>query len=44
MYKQAQDGEAAADAAADGAGSKADDVVDAEFTEVDDDKKGKKSA
>jgi molecular chaperone DnaK len=41
MYKQAQDGEAAADAAADGA---KDDVVDAEFTEVDDDKKGKKSA
>ena len=44
MYKQAQEGEAAADAAADGAGNKKDDVVDAEFTEVDDDKKGKKSA
>ena len=44
MYKQAQEGDAAADAAADGAGNKKDDVVDAEFTEVDDDKKGKKSA
>ena len=29
---------------ADGAGNKKDDVVDAEFTEVDDDKKNKKSA
>jgi molecular chaperone DnaK len=47
MYKQAQEtqeGQAAADAAADGAGNKKDDVVDAEFTEVDDDKKNKKSA
>jgi molecular chaperone DnaK len=38
MYKQA-DGPGGADAA-----GKKDDVVDAEFTEVDDDKKGKKSA
>jgi len=44
MYKQAQEGQAATDAAADGAGNTKDDVVDAEFTEVDDDKKGKKSA
>ncbi len=44
MYKQQQEGQAAADAAADGAGNKKDDVVDAEFTEVDDDKKNKKSA
>src|SRR6201986_3846588 len=44
MYKQAQEGQAASDAAADGAGNTKDDVVDAEFTEVDDDKKGKKSA
>src|SRR6478735_5983379 len=44
MYKQAQEGQAAADAAADGAGNSKDDVVDEEFTEVDDDKKNKKSA
>jgi molecular chaperone DnaK len=44
MYKQSQEGQAAADAAADGAGNAKDDVVDAEFTEVDDDKKNKKSA
>ena len=42
MYKQAQEG-AAAGASAEG-GAKKDDVVDAEFTEVDDDKKNKKSA
>jgi molecular chaperone DnaK len=42
MYKQA---ESPADAEAGGGGaSKKDDVVDAEFTEVDDDKKNKKSA
>ncbi|HWW47426.1 MAG TPA: molecular chaperone DnaK, partial [Xanthobacteraceae bacterium] len=41
MYKQSQEGSAAAgDAAGDGAGKK-EDVVDAEFTEVDDDKKNK---
>ena len=49
MYKQAQEGAAAAGgpggAAPGGDGSgKTDDVVDAEFTEVDDDKKNKKSA
>src|SRR5262249_38098590 len=49
MYKQAQEGAAAAGepggAAPGGDGSsKAEDVVDAEFTEVDDDKKNKKSA
>jgi molecular chaperone DnaK len=43
MYKQGQGGEGGADAAAGEAGKK-DDVVDAEFTEVDDDKKNKKSA
>jgi len=44
MYKQA-DGPPGADAEAGGPGSsKKDDVVDAEFTEVDDDKKNKKSA
>jgi molecular chaperone DnaK len=44
MYKQAQ--ESAAGGAAPGAdgGGKKEDVVDAEFTEVDDDKKNKKSA
>jgi molecular chaperone DnaK len=48
MYKQSQ--ESAASGAAgtgpggDGAGGRKDDVVDAEFTEVDDDKKNKKSA
>ena len=41
MYKQA--GRAAA-AASPGREAKKDDVVDAEFTEVDDDKKNKKSA
>jgi molecular chaperone DnaK len=49
MYKQAQEGAAAGGgpggAAPGGDGSgKTDDVVDAEFTEVDDDKKNKKSA
>ena len=40
MYKAQQEGAAQADAAADGAGNKPDDnVVDAEFSEVDDDKK-----
>ncbi|MBO0751483.1 MAG: Hsp70 family protein, partial [Bradyrhizobiaceae bacterium] len=39
MYKQAD-----APGGAEGGGSKKDDVVDAEFTEVDDDKKNKKSA
>jgi molecular chaperone DnaK len=45
MYKQAQEGAAGGGAApgADGGGKK-EDVVDAEFTEVDDDKKNKKSA
>src|SRR5262249_43235510 len=46
MYKQAQEGAAAgAGGASGGDGStKKEDVVDAEFTEVDDDKKNKKSA
>jgi molecular chaperone DnaK len=49
MYKQAQEGAAAGGpdgGAAPGgdAGAKKEDVVDAEFTEVDDDKKNKKSA
>jgi molecular chaperone DnaK len=46
MYKQAQDGGAAPGADAPGAdtGAKKEDVVDAEFTEVDDDKKNKRSA
>src|SRR5262249_15952540 len=46
MYKQTQEGAAAAGGpggGGDGPG-KTDDVVDAEFTEVDDDKKNKKSA
>jgi molecular chaperone DnaK len=48
MYKAQQEG-AAGGAAPGGepggaSGSKKDDVVDAEFTEVDDDKKNKKSA
>jgi molecular chaperone DnaK len=46
MYKQAQESGAGGPGGAtgaDGAGKK-DDVVDAEFTEVDDDKKNKKSA
>src|SRR2546422_582091 len=49
MYKQAQEGAAAggaggAGSGGDGSGGKNEDVVDAEFTEVDDDKKNKKSA
>jgi len=48
MYKQAQEGAASGDAAAgasaDAGAAKKDDVVDAEFTEVDDDKKNQKSA
>jgi molecular chaperone DnaK len=48
MYKQAQEESAkAAGGGPDGpasGGAKQDDVVDAEFTEVDDDKKNKKSA
>jgi molecular chaperone DnaK len=48
MYKQAQEGGApgepgGAQGGGDGSG-KTEDVVDAEFTEVDDDKKNKKSA
>ena len=45
MYKQAAEQQAGADAgAAPGGDGKKEDVVDAEFTEVDDDKKNKKSA
>jgi molecular chaperone DnaK len=45
MYKQAEGGGGAGPDGPDaGAGTKKDDVVDAEFTEVDDDKKNKKSA
>src|SRR5450631_623216 len=46
MYKQAQDGSGApgGDEPGHDAGAKKEDVVDAEFTEVDDDKKNKKSA
>jgi molecular chaperone DnaK len=46
MYKQAQGGPAAPGGDGSGAdsGAKKEDVVDAEFTEVDDDKKNKKSA
>jgi molecular chaperone DnaK len=49
MYKQAQEGAAAggpggAGSGGEGSGGKNEDVVDAEFTEVDDDKKNKKSA
>ncbi|MEA2807426.1 MAG: molecular chaperone DnaK, partial [Rhodospirillaceae bacterium] len=46
MYKQSQDGAAApgGDGSAPDSGAKKEDVVDAEFTEVDDDKKNKKSA
>ena len=46
MYKQSQEGAAGPDGGAPGSdgGSKKEDVVDAEFTEVDDDKKNKKSA
>jgi molecular chaperone DnaK len=43
MYKQSPEGGAAEAGAAESEAAK-DDVVDAEFTEVDDDKKGKKSA
>src|ERR1700731_3620728 len=46
MYKQTQDGSAApgGDGPGPDSGAKKEDVVDAEFTEVDDDKKNKKSA
>jgi molecular chaperone DnaK len=48
MYKQAQDGAGGpggpGGAGGEGSGGKKEDVVDAEFTEVDDDKKNKKSA
>src|SRR5262249_35588400 len=47
MYRQAQEGAAPGGepgGAAPGDGGKKEDVVDAEFTEVDDDKKNKKSA
>jgi molecular chaperone DnaK len=46
MYKQTQDGSTAAggDAPGGDGAAKKEDVVDAEFTEVDDDKKNKKSA
>jgi molecular chaperone DnaK len=46
MYKQSEGGGGGGDAGGPdaGAGAKKDDVVDAEFTEVDDDKKNKKSA
>jgi molecular chaperone DnaK len=45
MYKQAAEQEAGDGAGATpGADGKKEDVVDAEFTEVDDDKKNKKSA
>jgi molecular chaperone DnaK len=46
MYKQAQEGAGApgGDAPGPDSGAKKEDVVDAEFTEVDDDKKNKKSA
>jgi molecular chaperone DnaK len=46
MYKQQQEAQPGSDAGAQAAGGGApkDDVVDAEFTEVDDDKNNKKSA
>jgi molecular chaperone DnaK len=44
MYKQAGEQPPGGDGSAGGAEAKKDDVVDAEFTEVDDDKKNKKSA
>ena len=48
MYKQAQDGPGGpggpGGVGGEGSGGKKEDVVDAEFTEVDDDKKNKKSA
>ena len=44
MYKQAQEGAGGAWRRLTVGRAKKDDVVDAEFTEVDDDKKNKKSA
>ena len=45
MYKQAQEAQPGSDTGAQAAGgAPKDDVVDAEFTEVDDDKNNKKSA
>ena len=44
MYAASQGGGDAGPGAGSADGAKADDVVDAEFTEVDDDKKNKKSA
>jgi molecular chaperone DnaK len=44
MYKQSQGGDAGPTGGAGGGSEAKDDVVDAEFTEVDDDKKNKKSA
>jgi molecular chaperone DnaK len=44
MYKQSQEGGGDGASGDASAGAKKDDVVDAEFTEVDDDKKNKKSA
>jgi molecular chaperone DnaK len=45
MYKQAQENQGGGDAGPDASGGKKEeDVVDAEFTEVDDDKKNQKSA
>ena len=49
MYKQAQEsagpgGPGGESSGSSGSGGKKEDVVDAEFTEVDDDKKNKKSA
>jgi molecular chaperone DnaK len=46
MYKQGGDGDGSPGGPTDGGATsgKSEDVVDAEFTEVDDDKKNKKSA
>ncbi|MEZ5890383.1 MAG: molecular chaperone DnaK [Xanthobacteraceae bacterium] len=44
MYKQSQEGGGGSGGEAGGGGAQKEDVVDAEFTEVDDDKKNKKSA
>jgi molecular chaperone DnaK len=44
MYKQAQEGAPGAPGADDAGGAKREDVVDAEFTEVDDDKKNNKKS
>ena len=44
IYNQQQGGDGAPGGVDEGSGDKQDDVVDAEFTEVDDDKGGKKSA